>query len=89
MTDALGVTRSNLRWCRDGVEFTWWNGDILWATVIIDLQDQEIIAWRVARNAGITGSDVRDLMLETVERRRPGNAVAKHPDRTRPGRNPV
>ena len=36
---------------------------------IIDAHDREIIAWRAVANAGISGSDVRDMMLEAVEKR--------------------
>lgn len=63
------VMRSNLRWCSDGVEFTCWNGDIIRGAFIIDAHDREIIAWRAVVNAGISGSDIRDIMLEAVERR--------------------
>ena len=61
--------RSNLRWCSDGFEFTCWNGDIVRGAFIIDAHDREIIAWRAVVNAGISGSDIRDIMLEAVERR--------------------
>lgn len=63
------VLRSNLRWCSDGFEFTCWNGDIIRGAFIIDACDREVIAWRAVVNAGISGSDVRDMMLEAVERR--------------------
>lgn len=63
------VMRSNLRWCSDGFEFTCWNGDIIRGAFIIDAHDREIIAWRAVVNAGISGSDIRDIMLEAVERR--------------------
>ncbi|MBB1499797.1 IS3 family transposase [Paracoccus sp. MC1862] len=63
------VMRSNLRWCSDGFEFTCWNGDILRGAFIIDAHDREVIAWRAVVNAGISGSDIRDIMLEAVERR--------------------
>ncbi|WPZ16172.1 IS3 family transposase [Nitratireductor rhodophyticola] len=63
------VMRSNLRWCSDGFEFTCWNGDIIRSAFIIDAHDREIIAWRAVANAGISGSDIRDIMLEAVERR--------------------
>lgn len=63
------VMRSNLRWCSDGFEFTCWNGDVIRGAFIIDAHDREIIAWRAVANAGISGSDVRDIMLEAVERR--------------------
>ena len=63
------VLRSNLRWCSDGFEFTCWNGDVVRGAFIIDAHDREVIAWRVVVNAGISGSDIRDMMLEAVERR--------------------
>ena len=61
--------RSNLRWCSDGLEFTCWNGEVVQAAFIIDAHDREVIAWRGVANAGISGSDVRDIMLEAVETR--------------------
>jgi len=68
--DGVVVTiRSNLRWCSDGLEFTCWNGEIVRAAFIIDAHDREVIAWRAVVNAGISGSDVRDIMLEAVEAR--------------------
>ena len=63
------VMRSNLRWCSDGFEFTCWNGEVVRGAFIIDAHDREIIAWRAVANAGISGSDVRDMMLEAVEHR--------------------
>ena len=61
--------RSNLRWCSDGFEFTCWNGEVVRGAFIIDAHDRKIIAWRAIANAGISGSDVRDIMLEAVETR--------------------
>jgi len=63
------VMRSNLRWCSDGLEFTCWNGEVVRMAFIIDAFDREIIAWSAVANAGISGSDVRDMMLEAVEKR--------------------
>lgn len=63
------VMRSNLRWCSDGLEFACWNGDVIRMAFIIDASDREIIAWTAVANAGISGSDVRDMMLEAVENR--------------------
>lgn len=59
--------RSNMRWCSDGFEFTCWNGDVIRGLFIIDAHDREIISWRAVTNAGISGSDIRDMMLELVE----------------------
>ena len=61
--------RSNLRWCSDGFEFTCWNGEIIRAAFIIDAHDREIVSWKTVMNVGISGSDIRDLMLEAVEKR--------------------
>ncbi|GKX36113.1 MAG: hypothetical protein MnENMB40S_37310 [Rhizobiaceae bacterium MnEN-MB40S] len=63
------MMRSNLRWCSDGLEFACWNGDVIRAAFLIDAHDREIIAWRAVVNAGISGSDVRDMLLEAVEKR--------------------
>lgn len=65
----VNVTRSNLHWCSDGFEFTCRNEDIVRGTFIIDAHDREIIAWRAVVKVGISQSDIRDIMLETVERR--------------------
>jgi len=37
--------------------------------LLIDAYDREIIAWRAVANAGISGADVRDILLEAVEKR--------------------
>jgi putative transposase len=63
------VMRSNLRWCSDGLEFTCWNGEVVRLAFIIDAFDREIIAWTAVSGAGISGSDVRDMMLEAIEKR--------------------
>ena len=55
--------------CSDGFKFTCWNGDIVRGAFIIDAHDREIIAWRAVLNVGISGSEIRDIMLEAVERR--------------------
>jgi len=65
----VAVEESNQRWCSDGFEITCWNGDIVRAAFIIDAHDREIIAWQAVAGAGISGSMVRDMMLEAVERR--------------------
>lgn len=63
------MMRSNLRWCSDGLEFSCWNGEVIRLAFLIDAHDREIISWRAVANAGISGSDVRDMLLEAVERR--------------------
>ena len=72
------VMRSNLRWCSDGFEFTCWNGEIVRVAFIIDAHDREIIAWHAVAGAGISGTDIRDMMLEAVESRF-GGIRAPHP----------
>ena len=63
------VMRSNLRLCSDAFEITCWNGEIVRVVFAIDAHDREVPAWHAVAGAGISGSMVRDLMLETVERR--------------------
>lgn len=74
----VAVMRSNLRWCSDGLEFACWDGAIVRMAFIIDAFDREIIAFTAVSGAGISGSDVRDMMLEAVETRF-GTARAPHP----------
>lgn len=64
------VMCSNLRWCSDGLEFSCWNGDVVRMAFIIDAFDREIIAWTAVCGAGISGSDVHDMMLHVAGRRR-------------------
>ena len=63
------VMRSNLRWCSDVLELPCWNGEIVRIAFVIDAHDREIIAWRAVVGSGISDSQVRDLMLESVEKR--------------------
>ena len=63
------VMRSNLRWCSDAFEIACWNGEIVRVVFAIDAHDREVPAWQAIAGAGISGSMVRDLMLETVEKR--------------------
>jgi putative transposase len=72
------VMRSNLRWCSDSLEFSCWNGEVIRMAFILDAFDREIIAWAAVSGAGISGSNVRDMMLEAVEKRF-GTVRASHP----------
>ena len=60
--------RSNLRWRSDGFEIACWNGQVVRVAFALDCCDREIIS-HVATTGGITGEMVRDLMIESVERR--------------------
>jgi putative transposase len=55
-----------------------WNGDIVRVVFAIDAHDREVPAWHAVAGSGISGSMVRDLMLETVEKRF-GAMPAPHP----------
>ena len=59
--------RSDLRWCSDGFEFACWNGEIVRVAFVIDAHDREAITHTAVAQCGISGSDVRDMMLEAVE----------------------
>ena len=63
------MMRSDLRWCSDGFEFACWNGEVVRGAFVLDAHDREVIAWRAVANTGVSGSDIRDMMLEAVEAR--------------------
>jgi putative transposase len=81
------VMRSNLRWCSDIFEITCWNGEIVRIVFVIDAHDREVLAWHAVAGAGVSGSMLRDLMLEsggTAFRHDPGairRRVASPPKR--------
>lgn len=61
--------RPNLRRCRDGFEFTCWSRDVVRGAFIIDAPHREAIAWCAVAKAGISGAEVRDVMLAAAEKR--------------------
>ena len=74
----VAVMASNLRWCSDACEITCWNGEKVRVAFILDALDREVIVHVAVTGAGISGSDVRDMILAAVERRF-GSDRASHP----------
>ncbi|AEJ06554.1 putative transposase for insertion element [Stutzerimonas stutzeri] len=64
----VAVSESNTRWCSDGFEFRCDDGAKLRVTFALDCCDREAISW-VASPSGYSGDDVRDVMLEAIEKR--------------------
>jgi putative transposase len=64
----VAVDSSNTRWCSDGFEIGCDSGERVRIAFTLDCCDREAIAW-VATTGGISGGDIRDLMVECVERR--------------------
>ncbi|KAA0973118.1 IS3 family transposase, partial [Pseudomonas sp. ANT_J28] len=64
----IAVETSDTRWCSDGFEFRCEDGAKLSVTFALDCCDREAIGW-VASPTGYSGDDIRDLMLESVEKR--------------------
>ena len=60
--------RRNLRWSADGFEIACTNAETVRVVFAIDCCDREAMGF-VATTGGISGSMVRDLMLECVEKR--------------------
>lgn len=60
--------RRNLRWSADAFEVGCWNGEKVRVVFALDCCDREIMGF-AASTSGISGSMVRDLMLECVEKR--------------------
>jgi transposase InsO family protein len=69
--------RPNLRWTSDGFEIACWNGEIVRTAFALDTCDREVMAW-CATTGGISGEMIRDLMVESVERRF-GSQPLSHP----------
>jgi putative transposase len=64
----VAVDRPDTRWCSDAFEIGCDNGERIRIAFTLDCCDREAITW-VATTGGIDSSDVRDLMIESVERR--------------------
>ncbi len=62
------LMRPNLRWCSDGFEFTRL-GRGHRPRRLHQPKIGRSSPWRAVVNVGISGSDIRDIMLEAVERR--------------------
>ena len=69
--------RSNLRWTSDGFEIPCWSSESVRVAFTLDTCDREVISW-VATTGGISGEMIRDLMIESVERRFGGHQTP-HP----------
>jgi putative transposase len=64
----IAVDHPNTRWCSDGFEIGCDNGEKVRIAFTLDCCDREAISW-VATTGGINSADIRDLMIESVERR--------------------
>lgn len=64
----VAVDRPDTRWCSDGFEIGCDNGEKVRIAFTLDCCDREAISW-VATTGGINSSDIRDLMIESVEHR--------------------
>jgi transposase InsO family protein len=64
----VAVDRPDTRWCSDGFEIGCENGERVRIAFTLDCCDREAISW-VATTGGIDSGDIRDLMIDSVERR--------------------
>lgn len=64
----VAVETRNTRWCSDGLQIGCDNGEKVRIAFALDCCDREAMGY-VATTGGITASDVRDLMIATVEHR--------------------
>jgi putative transposase len=64
----VAVDRPDTRWCSDGFDIGCDNGERVRIAFTLDCCDREAISW-VATTGGIDGGDIRDLMIDSVERR--------------------
>ena len=64
----VAVDRSDARWCSDGFEIGCDNGERVRIAFTLDCCDREAISW-IATTGAIDSGDVRDLMIDSMERR--------------------
>lgn len=64
----VAVDVRNTRWCSDGLEIAAENGERVRVAFALDCCDREAMSF-VATTGGITGEDIRDLMVAAVEHR--------------------
>jgi len=64
----VAVDERNTRWCSDGLGIAAENGERVRVAFALDCCDREAMSF-VATTGGITGEDVRDLMVAAVEHR--------------------
>src|SRR5690242_468496 len=64
----VAVYQSDTRWCSDGFEIGCDNGERVRIAFTLDCCDREVISW-IATTGAIDRNDIRDLMVESVERR--------------------
>jgi len=64
----VAVGTRNTRWCSDGLEIAAENGERVRVAFALDCCDREAMSF-VATTGGITGEDVRDLIVAAVEHR--------------------
>lgn len=64
----IAVDEPNRRWCSDGFEIGCDNGEKVRVAFALDCCDREAMSF-LATTAGISGEDVRDLMVAAVEHR--------------------
>lgn len=59
----VSVTRSDLRWCSDGLEIKCDSGQTVTATFTNDCCDREVMAWRAWEGKGLPGEPVREMLI--------------------------
>src|SRR5262245_59135822 len=64
----IAVDARNRRWCSDGFEIGCDNGERVRLAFALDCCDREAMSF-LATTSGVSGEDVRDLMLAAVEHR--------------------
>ena len=64
----IAVDERNRRWCSDGFEIGCDNGERVRVAFALDCCDREAVSF-LATTGGVSGDDVRDLMVAAVEHR--------------------
>jgi putative transposase len=65
----VSVAQSDRRWCSDGFEIKCDSGQTVTTTFTKDCCDREVIAWRAREGKGLEGEPIREMLIESVEKR--------------------
>jgi len=75
----VAVSRSNLRWCSDGLQIKCDSGQTVTATFTKSRRAREVMAWRAWEGKGLPSELVREMLIEAARRRWHGEDSAGRP----------
>ena len=75
-TGKVMTLKSNTRWCSDGFEIKYFNGEKVYVAFSLDCCDREIISI-IAKKTSLIAEDIQSLMFDSVDKRFNKNKVPR------------